>query len=66
MVLPFLVHQLVGDEGERLPGPLRGEAASGDQHVQVRIEVPGTAGGLQDHDAADLQRDTSGGLEDVP
>jgi len=65
VVLPFPVHHVVGDEGDRLPPSLRVDSASGYQDMKVCVVVAGSTGGLQDDDGADVEIHAGGDAEDV-
>ena len=65
MVLPLPVHQVIRNKIDSLPGSLRREATGGNQNMQMGIELPRTAEGLQHHRATDVERRPGCGLEDV-
>ena len=65
VVLPFFVHQFIGNEGHGFSGSLLGQSAGRDEDVQMRVELSRAAVGLQHHHATDVQGLTGGGLENV-
>ena len=65
MVLPFPVHHSVGNEFYVLPVSLGGQSTSGDQDMEMGIELPRSSEGLQYHHATDIKGLASRGLKDV-
>jgi hypothetical protein len=65
VILPFAVHQVVGDKPHIFPGALVRQAARSHQDVEMRVVLARTAIGLQDDHAADVQRLARDGAEDV-
>ena len=65
VVLPFLVHEVVGDERDGLPLPPEVQSAAGDQDVQMGVVVAAASSRLQDDDGADVQLGAGRGAKDV-
>jgi len=65
MILPFAVHDFVGQGADRFPAALRVDPAGGEQDVQMGVVVSGAAVGLQHDDGSDGQRGPGTGFHDV-
>ena len=55
MVLPFAVDQVERDVRDALPTVLRGDAAFGEQDMQMRVVDARSSSGLQNDDGADIE-----------
>jgi hypothetical protein len=65
MILPFAVHEFVGDVGDWLPSALGIYSPGGEQDVQMGVVLTGSATGLQDDNGPYGELGPGTGLEDV-
>ena len=65
MILPFFVHHLVGDIGDRFPLAIRINPSCGHEDMQVGVVMAGSSGGLENNDVSDVEFDSASGLENI-
>ena len=65
MILPFSVHHLVGDIGNRFPLVVWINASCGHEDVHVGIVMAGSSGGLENNDVSDIEFNSASGLENI-
>ena len=65
VVLPFSVHHVIGDVGDRFPFAVFVNSTCGHEDVEVWIVMTGTSGGLKYNDVSDVEIGVGAGIEDV-
>lgn len=65
MVLPFAMGDVEREIGDIFPGMIMGEAAGGEENMEMGVVVTGAAGELQDDDGAAVEGLAGDGVEDV-
>jgi len=65
VILPFFVHQIVGDVGDRFPLVSRVQSAARQKDMQMRVVMSGPSCGLQDDDVSDVEFDPRTRVENV-
>ena len=65
MVLPFAMDDVEREVGDVFPGLMLGEAAGGEEDMEMGVVISGAAGGLQDDDGAGVERLACDGVEDI-
>ena len=65
VILPFFVHQIIGDVGDRFPLVSQVKSAACQKDMQMRVVMAGSSCGLQDDNVADVEFDPSARVENV-
>ena len=65
VILPFLVHQIIGDVGDRFPLVSRVQSAARQKDMKMRVVLSGPSCGLQDDDVPDIEFDPRTRVENV-
>lgn len=65
VILPFFVHQIIWDVGDRFPLVSLVKSAASQKDMKMRVVMSGTSCGLQDDDVSDVEFDTSASVENV-
>ena len=65
MILPFSVHHLVRDIGDRFPLAIRINPSRGHKDVKMGVVMAGSSRGLENNDVSDVEFTSASGLENV-
>jgi len=65
VILPFFVHQIIGDVGDRFPLVSQVQSAARQKDMKMRVVMSGTSCGLQDDDVPDVEFDPRTRVENV-
>lgn len=65
VVLPFSVHDVVGDIGNRFPLVVFVKSAGGHEDMKMGVVMAGASGGLENDDVSHVEVDAGTGVEDV-
>ena len=65
VILPFFVHQIIWDVGDRFPLFSLVKSAASQKDMKMRVVMSGASCGLQDDDVSDVEFDRSASVENV-
>ncbi len=65
VILPFFVHQIIRDVGDRFPLVSLVKSAASQKDMKMRVVMSRTSCGLQDDDVSDVKFDRSASVENV-
>ena len=65
MILPFFVHDFVGDIRNRLPLAVFVKPSSGHEDMKMGVIMAGSSGGLQDDNISDIELAAAAGIENI-